>query len=274
MERCEDRAGTRLPSGRVPGPGGLSGLLLPGAIGLLWWGASRLGLWTPYLLPSPEQVFSSLGSLTASGELARHVGASAGRIAAGFGLSSLVALPLGVLLGLRPRLGRLAYSTLEFLRHVPPLAVLPLLILWFGIGEGSKMAVILLATFFPVFLNTLEGVRRCDPGLLEVGRTLGLSEGEGVRRIVLPSALPSILTGLRLGLGYSWRSLIGAELIAAASGLGYLIHDAEALSRPDVIVAGVLVLGVIGAATDHLFFRLAARVTPWRPRGDARDGWD
>ena len=272
MERCEDR--TRERCGRVPAGGGAWGFAIPGVLLLLWWGASRLGLWNPYLLPPPERVFASLGSLAASGELARHVGASAGRIVAGFGLSSLVALPLGVLLGLRPRLGRMVYPTFEFLRHVPPLAVLPLLILWFGIGEGSKMAVILLATFFPVFLNTLDGVRRCDPGLLEVGRTLGLSEGERVRRIVLPSALPSMLTGLRLGLGYSWRSLIGAELLAAASGLGYLIHDAEALSRPDVIVAGVLVLGVIGALSDHLFFRLAARATPWRPQGDPRDGWD
>ncbi len=142
-----------------------------------------------------------------------------------------------------------------------------MLILWFGIGEASKTAVIVLATFFPVFLNTVDGVSRCDRKLIEVGRTLGLTERERFLRIILPSSLPSVLTGLRLGLGYSWRALIGAELIAASSGLGYLIHDAQALSRSDVIVVAIIVMGVLGALTDDLFFRLARRLVPWREEG-------
>jgi sulfonate transport system permease protein len=136
------------------------------------------------------------------------------------------------------------------------------------------MVVILLATFFPVFLNTLDGVRRCDPRLIEVGETLKLSSFQIFRRIILPSALPSVMTGLRLGLGYSWRALIGAELIAAASGLGYLIHDAEALSRSDVIVVGILALGLLGGLTDHFFFRLTSRLMPWKGEEGSRDGWD
>jgi sulfonate transport system permease protein len=239
----------------------------------LWWWGSRAGLWNPFLLPGPGRVLSSLGDLAASGDLARHASVSLGRVVGGFLLACSAALPLGIGLGLRPAWSRRLYPLLEFLRHVPPLAVLPLLILWFGIGEASKLAVIFMAAFFPLFLNALDGIRRCDPGLVEVGRTLGFPGGRILRRIVLPSALPSILTGLRLGLGYSWRALIGAELIAAASGLGYLIHDAESLSRPDVIVAGVLALGLVGSLSDHLFFRFARRLVPWRT-GDARDGWD
>lgn len=192
-------------------------------------------------------------------------------MACGFLVSCILALPLGIALGLNRGLARLFFPLFEFLRHVPPLAVLPLLILWLGIGETSKSAVIVMAAFFPIFLNTLDGVRHCDSGLAEVGQTLGLHKRQILRRIILPAALPSIFTGLRLGLGYSWRALIGAELIAAAAGLGYMIHDAESLSRSDVIVVGVLALGCIGALSDYLFFRLANRVIPWRDNGD---GWD
>lgn len=251
-----------------------NGLLLPVLLLLGWWGGSRLGLWNPFLLPAPADVGRAALQLILDGELFRHILASSGRILLGFGFSCLLAFPLGVLLGLNPVLGRILYPSLEFVRHVPPLALLPLLILWLGIGEASKMMVIILATFFPVFMNTLDGVRRCDPALVEVGESLGLSSTRIFRRIVLPAALPSVLTGLRIGLGYSWRALIGAELIAAASGLGYLIHDAEALSRSDVIVVGILALGLLGGLTDHLFFRLTRRLMPWNSGGPSRDGWD
>ncbi len=252
---------------------GGSGASIPLLLAFLWWWGSRAELWNPFLLPAPGRVLSSLAGLARSGDLVRHASVSLARVVGGFLLSSAVALPLGIGLGLSPSWARRLYPLLEFLRHVPPLAVLPLLILWFGIGEASKLAVILMAAFFPLFLNALDGIRRCDPGLVEVGRTLGFSRGRVLRRIVLPAALPSILTGLRLGLGYSWRALIGAELIAASSGLGYLIHDAESLSRPDVIVAGVLALGCVGSLSDHLFFRLADRLVPWRAEGGTRDGW-
>ncbi len=243
------------------------GLLFPLAALIVWWIGSSLGLWNAFLLPSPAGVARAAVKLAASGELLHHILSSALRIAWGFSLSCLTAFPLGVLLGVRPGLGRFFNPTLEFLRHVPPLALLPMLILWFGIGEASKTAVIVLATFFPVFLNTVDGVSRCDRKLIEVGRTLGLTERERFLRIILPSSLPSVLTGLRLGLGYSWRALIGAELIAASSGLGYLIHDAQALSRSDVIVVAIIVMGVLGALTDDLFFRLARRLVPWREEG-------
>lgn len=253
----------RRPS--VPGSSGLlEGLLFPLAILGFWWIGSALGLWNTFLLPSPASVGRAAVRLIRSGDLLRHIGASSLRVFWGFGLSCLTAFPLGVLLGVRPRLGRLVNGTLEFLRHVPPLALLPLLLLWFGIGEASKTAIIVLAAFFPILLNTVDGIRRCDQNLVEVGVSLGLSEGERLRRIRLPWALPSILTGLRLGLGYSWRALIGAELIAASSGLGYLIHDAQGLSRSDIIVVAIVTMGFLGALVDDLFFRLAEHLVPWK----------
>lgn len=242
----------------------IEGLLFPLVILGFWWIGSALELWNVFLLPSPASVGRTAVTLIRNGDLPRHIGASSLRVFWGFALSCLTALPLGVLLGLRPRLGRFVNGTLEFLRHIPPLALLPLLLLWFGIGEASKTAIIVLAAFFPVLLNTVDGIRRCDENLIEVGISLGLSEGERLRRIRLPWALPSILTGLRLGLGYSWRALIGAELIAASSGLGYLIHDAQGLSRSDIIVVAIVTMGFLGALVDDLFFRLAKHLVPWK----------
>ena len=238
-------------------------LILPLLLLGLWQGASSLGIWSAAVLPAPEAVGRALWGLTVSGELFRHLGASFGRVLGGFGVAATAGCALGILLGRRPALGALCRGTLEFLRHVPPLALLPMLILWYGIGEGSKVAVIVLAAFFPVFLNTLEGIVERDPRLEEVGRSLGLPEREILRRIVLPEALPPVLVGLRLGLGYGWRSLIGAELIAAASGVGYLIQDAVALSRGDVVVAGILAMGGAGMALDALFGAMTERLAPW-----------
>ncbi len=238
-------------------------LAIPAAITLLWWGGSKLGMWNGYVIPSPERVLSSMWSMLLDGSLLRHASASFMRVIWGFAIASFVAIPLGFAIGLSRSLERWIESTLDFMRHVPPLAIMPMVILWFGIGEVSKVVVVFMATFFPILLNTQSGVAGCDPKLLEVGKAFGLSKGDRFIRILVPSALPSILLGMRLGLSYSWRSLIGAELIAAASGIGYVIHDAEQLSRSDVILVGVLLLGVAGSLSDFLFTVLSRRLTPW-----------
>jgi sulfonate transport system permease protein len=156
------------------------------------------------------------------------------------------------------------------LRHVPPLACIPLIILWTGIGEASKLTIIFLASFFPLFLNTYSGIRNCDPKLLEVGRSLNFSESTQVRHIQLPAALDAIAVGLQLSLGYSWRALIGAELIAASAGIGYLILDAEQMSRPDIVLVGMLCIGIIGSLIDSIFLNVLNRLLPWRQKaGDA-----
>ena len=244
-------------------------MLLPLLILAAWLCGSRMGLWSRFLLPSPDAVLLSLISMLESGELLRHITSSMLRITGGFCISVLIAFPLALLCGIYRALLRQLWPLLEFIRHIPPLAAVPLLILWFGIGEASKLVIIVLASFFPIFLNTLQGISQCDAGLLDVARSFGYTKRQTVRRVVVPFALPYIITGMKLGIGYSWRSLIAAELLAASSGLGYLILSAEQLSRTDVVMAGILVIGLLGLAMDRLFNLISARLTPHvRDTGD------
>ena len=241
-----------------------AGLLLPSAVLIAWLAGARYGLWNSYVIPPPSVVAQTLEQLLTSGQLLQHIGVSLYRVFAGFSAALLLAFPLGILLGMQARWNPLVGPSLEMLRHIPPLAALPMLILWFGIGELPKLLIVVLATFFPIFLNTLHGVSSCDKKWLEVARSFRLGRWQVFRRIILPAALPSVLVGMRLGLGYSWRALVGAELIAAASGIGYMILDAEQLSRPDIIVIGILTIGIVGTVIDGVFFRLTARLIPWQ----------
>lgn len=230
-----------------------SGFLLPLGVLTLWWAGARAEWWSPFLLPAPDVVLRSFGDLVASGELQRNILASVGRILKGFSLSAAIAFSLAFLCGVYRPLLRQITPFLEFMRHIPPMATIPMLILWFGIGEASKLAIIFMATFFPIFLNTLQGMRNSDRGLVEVAYVFDYTRAEALRYVVLPAAIPYIVTGVKLGLGYSWRSLIAAELVAASSGLGYMILNAEQLSRPEVILVGILVIGFLGSGMDLLF---------------------
>lgn len=215
------------------------------------------------LLPSPVLVANAAHELIADGVLAKHVRVSVVRLAWGFALSTLLALIVAFAFARVALLRRIVEPPLEFLRQIPPLAMIPLLILWLGIGEAQKIGIITLACFFPIFLGTTGGIAQCDPKLIEVGRVSGLSPGEILRRIVLPSALPSVVIGLRIALGQGWRALVGAELVASSAGLGYMIEDAQNLARTDIVVVGVIVIGALGLATDFLFRRAIAAAWPW-----------
>ena len=221
-----------------------NGMILPVILLLLWYIITRMQVFSPYLLPSPGMVWEALTELAASGELVKH-------------------LSISILCGRSRYFYTYCWFLLEFLRHVPPLAAIPLIILWAGIDEASKLTIIFLASFFPLFLNTCSGIRNCDPKLLEVGRSLGFSKTQLIRHIQLPAALEAIVTGLQLSLGYSWRALIGAELIAASAGIGYLILDAEEMSRPDIVLAGMLCIGIIGSILDWVFLHILQRLIPW-----------
>jgi sulfonate transport system permease protein len=236
------------------------------AVALLWLVVSRLGLIEPFLLPAPSVVLATARELLADGTLWVHTMVSCKRVVMGFGLAVAVAVPLALVFAFTRGVRRILEPPLEFLRHLPPLALIPLFILWLGIGEAQKVGVIMLACFFPVFLGVLGGVDQADPKLVEVGRVCGFSRAEIVRRIVLPAAFPSLVIGLRIGLGYSWRALVGAELVASSAGLGYLIVDAENLARTDVVLVGVLVIGVLGLAVDHLARVAVRRAAPWHRR--------
>jgi sulfonate transport system permease protein len=249
------------------------GLLIPVLILIIWFSGSYLNIWNSYIIPSPHKTAVAAEQLITKGILLKHVLISLYRVFAGFLLAFLIAFPLGIILGMNKKLLPFFEPILEFIRHIPPLAVIPMLILWFGIGETSKLIIIVLASFFPIFLNTLNGVVYCDYKLLEVGRSFGFGAREQFTRIILPATLPYILMGMRLGLGYSWRSLVGAELIAAAAGIGYMILDAERLSRPDIIIVGVLTIGVLGSAIDYIFFKAACYLTPWKDSEITQNGW-
>lgn len=240
------------------------GLLLPLLVLLSWQLVTAKGVFSAYLLPSPLQVWEALGELWSSGLLLQHLTVSLKRVFLGFSLSCCLAVPLGIFCGQSKRFDNYCWLLLEFLRHVPPLAAVPLIILWAGIGEASKLTIIVLASFFPLFLNTYSGIHNCDKRLLEVGQTLGFTLREQILHIRIPAALTSIVVGMQLALGYSWRALIGAELIAASAGIGYLILDAEEMSRPDVVIVGMLAIGIVGTVIDYVFLILLRYIFPWQ----------
>jgi sulfonate transport system permease protein len=249
------------------------GFLIPGLLLIIWYFGASLEFWNSYIVPSPVKTLQTGQQLVVQGILYKHISVSLFRVFTGFGLAFVIAFLLGILLGMNKKLIDYFEPILEFIRHIPPLATVPMLILWFGIGETSKLIVIVLASFFPIFLNTLSGVLNCDYKLLEVGKSFGFNGWEKFKKIILPSMLPYVLVGMQLGPGYSWRSLIGAELIAAASGLGYMILDAEQLSRPDIIIVGVLTIGILGSVIDFMFFQLASYCTPWKTFKKEQEGW-
>lgn len=229
-----------------------------------WSLCAAAGLVNDYLLPAPWKIAVLAWHMIVDGSLWQNIRISLLRVMLGFSIAFGLAFPLAVLVGLNRVCFELLDTPLEFVRHIPPLATTPLLILWLGIGEASKLAVIVLATFFPIFLNTLSGVTQCDEKLIEVGHVLGLGRFERIFRIILPAALPVIIVGMRLGLGYSWRALIGAELLAATAGLGYMIIEAEELARPDIVLVGIITIGTLGHLLDILFSRVSDRLTPWQ----------
>lgn len=229
----------------------------------VWAVAAHSGLINRFLLPTPLAVAETLLDLSASGVLLKHTMVSLKRVAAGYVLAIAIAVPLALLFSLSGFVKRVVEPPLEFLRQVPPLAMMPLLLLWLGIGEAQKIGIISLSCFFPIFLGVRGGIAAVDRKLIDVGTVCGFSRAETMLRIVLPSSLPAVVIGLRIGLGYSWRALVGAELIASSAGLGYMIVDAENLARTDIVMAGILVIGMLGLISDHLLRGLIRRNAPW-----------
>lgn len=246
------------------------GLLVPVLILCVWQCVSAQEIFSPYLLPTPGKVYEAFLEISANGILLKHLFVSLKRVILGFAISTCLAIPLGIFCGQSKAFKDYFWGSLEFLRHVPPLACVPLIILWAGIGEASKLTIIVMASFFPLFLNTYSGIANCDPKLLEVGKNLNFTNQEIIKHIRIPAALEAITVGMQLSLGYSWRALIGAELIAASAGIGYLILDAEEMSRPDIVLVGMLAIGIIGSVIDYVFLAFIQKAFPWqrkRPEG-------
>jgi sulfonate transport system permease protein len=252
------------PARRRRAPRGLARAVSPVAVVAIWQLLSGTGVLPPRLLAAPSTVLSTAWELTRSGQLGEALLVSLQRVVVGLVLGVLAGLCLGLASGLS-RWGELLLDpVLQALRTLPFLGLIPLFILWFGIGETPKIALVTLGVTFPVYLNTFAGIRGVDGRLVEAAATLGLNRRQRWVHVVLPGALPSILVGLRYALGIAWLSLIVGEQVNATAGLGYLINDAREFLRTDVIVVGLAVYAVLGLSTDALVRLLERRALAWR----------
>ena len=250
---------------RAATPSGAAAWLVPALILALWQATSSLGWLSANVLPSPIGVLRAFWKLTLSGELAQNIGVSFLRAAAGFAIGGSIGFALGLANGLSKLSETLTDSTLQMVRNIPHLALIPLVILWFGIDEGAKLFLVALGVFFPVYINTLHGVRTVDPQLIEMGRSYGMTSSELFRQVILPGALPSIFVGLRFALGVMWLTLIVAETIAAQSGLGYMAMQAREFMQTDVVVLAILIYALLGKAADSTARLLERRFLQWNP---------
>ncbi|WP_343591927.1 aliphatic sulfonate ABC transporter permease SsuC [Paracidovorax wautersii] len=232
--------------------------LVPVALIAGWQVASSQGWISSRVLPAPLDVVTAAWRLAESGELWTHVKISAGRALAGLAIGGGLGLLLGLLTGSVRLFETLLDSTIQMVRNIPALALIALVILWFGIDESAKLFLIAISVFFPIYLNTFHGIRNVDPQLIEMGRTYGLNRWQLYRDIVLPGALSSILVGLRFSLGLMWVILIVAETISAQSGIGYLTMNAREFLQTDVVLVGILLYALLGKLAD-LFARALER---------------
>jgi sulfonate transport system permease protein len=257
--------GRRLPRRSLSGNSWFLPWLVPVLLLLGWEALARFGKIPPYILPAPTKVLLTGISLVQDGTLIPDIGISLLRAAFGFAVGGAIGFALGVAVGFSQTAGLLLDRTVLMLRAIPFLAVLPLVIVWLGIGEGAKIFLVAFGVTFPIYMNTVLGIRQVDPQLVELGRVTGLSTWMLIRRIILPGALPSILNGIRYALATAWLALVVAETIAASSGIGFLAMDAREFLRTDVIVLVIVIYAAIGVAADSAANLLERRLLAWHP---------
>ena len=239
-------------------------LLLPLAGAAGWEAGSRLGLIDAHLLPPPSVLLAAFAALLAKGEALSHISATSQRVALGFFFGTAAGTLLGALTGYFDLARRLLDPSIQALRSIPPLAWVPLFILWFGIFETSKVVLIAVGVFFPVYLNLAGAMHGVDRKLVEVGRVHGLSHLAIIRRVLLPASLPGYLIGLRSGLGLGWMFVVAAELMGASEGLGYLMVDGQMTGRPAAIIASLVLFAVLGKASDLLLVTATRPLVAWQ----------
>ncbi|WP_439851298.1 ABC transporter permease [Pseudomonas syringae] len=251
----------------------LKGLVVPALVIVLLEVIVRIGWLPSYQMPAPSEILLTLRDL-ADGALWKHISASLLRVLSGFLIGASLALVFAAWVGLSREAEAYLEPTFAGLRSIPSLAWVPLLLLWLGIGETSKIVLIAIGAFFPVYLNGVAAIRGIDRKLVEVGQMYGFSRYRLTRRILLPAALPGLFTGLRSGMSLAWMFLVAAELIAATKGLGYLLSDGRETSRPDIVLAAIIVLATLGKLSDGLLAGLEKRFLAWRDtfNGQSREG--
>lgn len=238
---------------------------VPVAVVVLWEVLAQAGVVSPQVLPAPSTVARTAWRLATTGALLSDLGTSLLRAAIGFAIGGGIAFALGVLVGFSRLAEALVDRSVQMVRAIPFLALLPLVIVWFGVGEGQKIFLVALGVAFPIYINTTLGIRQVDPKLLELGRVQGLSARQMIWRIILPGALPSILTGVRYSLATAWLALVVAETIGAESGIGFLAMDAREFLRTDVVVLTIVIYALIGVLADGIARALERRLLAWHP---------
>jgi len=240
-------------------------VLSPVALLLLWQIGCSSGWISSRTLAAPSQVIASFVELTANGSLQHNLLVSLGRVAKGMSLALLVGGSLALLAGLSRTGEYVIDAPMQMLRTLPVLALIPFFIIWFGIGEVPKVALVAVAAVFPIYLTLYSGIRGVDPKLVELAKIIGLSRGALIRHVILPGALPTALVGVRYSLGISWLILVAAEQVNATSGIGYLMNDARDFMRIDILVVGLLIYAFLGLLVDILVRWLERRLLGWRP---------
>lgn len=256
----------------VPGQGNTTWLsvLSMAAILFLWWLVTTMGWVKPLFLPSPQAVWAKFLDIWANGftntPFLDHVGISAARVFGAFTLACLIGIPLGLAMGMSPVIRGLFDPPIEFYRPIPPLAYLPLMIIWFGIHETSKVALIFLSVFAPIALGARSGVKSAAIEQIHAAYSFGASRWQVMRHVILPSALPEILTAMRIGIGFGWTTLVAAEMVAATKGLGYMVLSASQFLQTSTVIMGIIVIAAIAYAFDLLMRWIERRLVPWKGR--------
>lgn len=240
------------------------GLIVPVVLLLIWETLVSVAFINPTLMPPPSQIGRTFLQLIVGGDLAGHVVVSSLRVLAGFSVGAFLGVVVGSLVGLNRWLEALFDPSFQALRAIPSLAWVPLLLLWLGIDEGPKLSLIAIGAFFPIYLGVVSGFHNVDRKFMEIGAIYGLTATATVRRILIPAALPGLLTGLRNGLSLAWTFMVAAELIAATRGLGFLLSDGRDTGRADIVIVAIITLALLGKLSDSLLVAAENKLLDWR----------
>lgn len=257
----------------VPGQGDslkISALVIAGLI-FFWWFVTYAGFIKPLFLPSPMEVINALVTMLRDGftgvSFWEHTWISTLRVFGAFLLACVIGIPLGIAMGMSPFARGIFDPPIEFYRPIPPLAYLPLMIIWFGIDELSKVLLIFLSVLAPLVLGARAGVRSAAIEQIHAAYSFGATRWQVIRMVILPAAMPEIITAMRVGIGFGWTTLVAAEMVAATSGLGYTVLSASRFLQTDIVIMGIVVIAIIAYAFDHLVRFVERRVVPWKGRG-------
>lgn len=238
-------------------------LALPIIILIAWEGADLAGMIHPYSMPAPKAIIDVTLEFIRNGQLWTNITVSLIRVLEGFFLALLSAFIIGINAAIFPKFETFTDLVIQIIRPIPPIAWIPLAILWFGIGQGSKIFIIFLGAFFPVFINTVDGIKNIDSKYFELCAVYEVPKSDLIKKVVIPGALPSITTGIRLGLGNAWVCVVAAEMIGATSGVGYMLSNGRSLSRPDMVILGMLIVGIFGKVMDDILKKIREKLITW-----------